>query len=146
MSSAMIALTYPARGEFDAEPRQIRRARLLQGLRHFHHFERVANGVAERLVHVRNQRLYLFIQAAADSHHRLSQTPRIHLLLHESAVADFDVEYQRVDAFGELFAHDRAANERDVFYRAGSVAQRVDFFVGGRDLGGLPDQAHAAFA
>ena len=99
--------------------------------------------IAERLIHIGDQRLHLLIEAAADADHRLRQTPRIHLLLHERAVADFHVEHQRVDAFGHLLRHDGRSDQRNRFHRARHVAQRIEALIGRRDFFGLPDEAQA---
>ena len=63
--------------------------------------------------------------------------------LHERAAARLHVQHQRVDALGDLLAHDRRRDQRDALDRAGHVAQRVELLVRGRDLGGLADEAAA---
>ena len=113
---------------------------VLQGLRRFHDLQRVAHRIAQRLVHVGDQRLHLLVHAAADADHRLRQAARVHLLLHERAAAHFDVEHQGVDALGQLLRHDRGRDQRNRFHRGGHVAQRVELAVGGRELVGLPDE------
>ena len=81
----LLAQENHARGQFQRELGQVGRPRILQGLRRFHDLQRVADGVAQRLVHVRDQRLHLLVHAAADAHHRLRQPARVHLRLHEGA-------------------------------------------------------------
>src|SRR5207244_9941253 len=61
-------------------------------------------------------------------------------VFHESAVAAFDIEHERLNAFGDLFAHDGSRDERDALHRGGNVAQRVEQFVGRCNFLGLPDQ------
>ncbi len=119
---------------------------VLQRLRRLHHFQRVADGVAQRLVHVGDQRLHFLVHAAADAHHGLRQAARIHLLLHERAAADLHVQHQRVHAFGQLLRHDGGGDQRDGFHRRGDVAQRVQLAVGGRQPVGLADEAQAQLA
>ncbi len=106
----------------------------------------MAGEPAEGLAHVGDQRDALFAHALGGVDHDFGERDRIFILAHESAGAGFHVEDQRVDAFGELFAHDGGADEADVLDGGGGVAQGVDFLVGGSDLGGLPDEGHAAFA
>ena len=113
---------------------------VLQGLRNFHDFQRVADGEAQRLIHVGDQRLHALIHAAPDAHHHLRQPARIHLLLHERAAAHLDVQDQRVQARGQLLGHDGGRDQRNGFHRRGGIAQRVQLAVGGRDLRRLPDE------
>ncbi len=102
--------------------------------------------ITERLVHVGNQRLHLLVEAAANADHGLRQTARIHLLLHESAVADFHIENQGVDAFGHLLRHDGRGDQRNRFHRAGHIAQRVQALIGRRDFVRLADEARPSDA
>ena len=68
------------------------------------------------------------------------------LRLHERARTRLHIEHQHIDTLGQLLAHDRSANQSDVLDGPGRIAQRIDFFVRGRDFRSLPDQPHAAFA
>ena len=47
--------------------------------------KRVAHRVAQRLIHVGDQRLHALIHAPPDAHHHLRQPPRVHLFFHERA-------------------------------------------------------------
>ena len=134
-----------ARGQFQRELGQVGGPRILQGLRRFHDLERVADGVAQRLVHVGDQRLHLLIHAAADPDHGLRQAAGVHLRLHESAGAHFDIQHQRIDALGELLRHDRRRNQRDRFHRRRHITQRVQLAVRRHQPLGLPDEAQAEF-
>ena len=82
-------------------------------------------------------------ETAADADHRLRETARIHLLLHEGAVADFDIEHQRVDALGQFLRHDGRSDQRNRFHRAGNVAERVEALIGGSDFVSLADEAES---
>jgi hypothetical protein len=106
-----------ARGQFQRNARQIRRPRILQCLRNFHHFQRVAYRVTQRLVHIRDQGLYALVHAAADAHHHLRQASRIHLPLHESARAHFHIQHHRVQSHRQLLRHDGRCNQCDGFHR-----------------------------
>ena len=68
-----------ARGEFERDAREVRGTGVLQGLGDFHDFQCVADGVAERLVHVGDQRLSAEVGAAGDGHHHLGQTAGVDL-------------------------------------------------------------------
>ncbi len=59
---------------------------------------------------------------------------------HEGAGADFDVEDEGVEAFGELLAHDAGGDEEGGLDGAGVVAQGVEEAVGGDEGGGLADE------
>ncbi len=120
--------------QFERKPGQVGRTGVLQRLRDLHDLERVADGVAQRLVHVGDQRLHALVDAAADADHQLRQAARIHLPLHERARADLDVEHQRVEAGRQLLRHDRGGDERNGFDRRRGVAQRVELAVGGREF------------
>src|SRR5215831_2576886 len=129
-----------AGGEFEGKFGEVRWTRILERLRRLHDFERVADGVAERLVHVRDQRLDLLIHAPADADHRLRQASRVDLFLHECAATDFDIQHQRVDTLRQFLRHDRRGDERDRLDGGGDVAQGVEFAVGGSEMVALADE------
>jgi hypothetical protein len=60
--------------------------------------------------------------------------------------APFDVEHERVDALGQLLAHDAGGDERDGGHGGGDVAQGVEFAVGGGEAVGLADHGAAVAA
>ena len=64
---------------------------------------------------------------------------------HEGAAADFDVEDEGVEVFGEFFAHDAGGDEEGGFDGAGVVAEGVEDAVGGDEVRGLADEGCAAF-
>lgn len=117
----------------------------MQRLRGLHHFEGVADGVAQRLAHIGDEGLHALVHAAANAHHHLRQAAGVDLLFHEGAAADFDVEHQRVDALGQFLRHDGGGNQGNGFHGGGDVAQGVEFAVGGRQPVGLADEAEAQF-
>ena len=80
---------------------------------------------------------------AADVDHGLGQRPRVLERLHEGAVARLHVEDEGVDALRHLLAHDGGGDEGPALHGGGHVAQRVELAVGGGDLRGLADEAHA---
>ena len=108
--------------------------------------ERVADGVAERLVHVGEEADDVAPGALAEIEHRLGEDPRVVDRLHERAVADLDVEDDRVGAGRDLLRHDARRDQRDAVDGRGHVAQRVELLVGRHEIGGRADDRHADVA
>ena len=65
---------------------------------------------------------------------------------HERAVAELHVHRQPVEPGGELLRQDRRRDERNRLDRRGDVADRVEPFVGGRQIVGLADDRAADVA
>ena len=63
--------------------------------------------------------------------------------LHEGAVADLDVEHDRLRAGGELLRHDRRRDQRELVDGRGDVAQAVEQLVGRNEVAGLADDRDA---
>ncbi len=76
--------------------------------------------------------------------HEFGEELRFFVGGHEGAAADFDVEDEGVEAFGELLAHDAGGDEEGRFDGAGVVAERIEDAVGGDDGGGLADEGGSA--
>ena len=76
------------------------------------HFERVADLLAERLVHVRLQRNHLLTVAFADLNHRAGEFRRCLARSHERATTPFHVEHKAIHVFCQFFAHDAGHDER----------------------------------
>ena len=85
---------------------QIPRALASQNFHDLDHFQRVANHLPERLVHVGNQRDDLLSHALARLHHEFSEESRILFALHEGAGASLHVEHEGIDTLREFLAHD----------------------------------------
>ena len=79
----------------------------------------------------------------AERDHRLGEAPRVVDRLHERAVADLDVEHDRLRARGELLRHDRRGDQRELVDGRGDVAQRVQQLVGRDEVAGLADDRDA---
>ena len=133
-------------GKLEAQFAEIGRAAAAEYFDALDDFIGMAGHAAERLVHVGDQRDHFLAHALAGLDHDFGEADGIFFALHERAGTGFDVEDQRVNAFGKLLAHDRGADETDIFDGGGDIAQGVDFLVGRSDFRGLADQAHAAFA
>ena len=99
---------------------------------------------AQRLIHVGDQRDDLLAHTLAGFDHQFGEKDGVLFVLHEGARAGLDIEHQRVDSFRQLLAHDRGADQVRTLHRAGDVAQRVEFAIGGRDFGSLADHGAAA--
>jgi hypothetical protein len=108
--------------------------------------QRVADGVAERLVHVGEQADDVAAGAPAEIQHRLRQSPRALDRLHECAVADLDVEHDRVGAGGDLLRHDARRDQLDAVDRRSDVAQRVQLLVGRDEIGRRADDRQSDVA
>ena len=66
----------------------------------------------------------------AELEHRLGERAGVVERLHERAVADLDVEHDRVGAARDLLRHDRGRDQRQDVHRRGHVAERVELLVG----------------
>ena len=67
------------------------------------------------------------------------ERPRILERLHERAVADLDVEHDRVGARRDLLRHDRGRDQRQDVDGRGHVAEPVELLVGRDEIVGLAD-------
>lgn len=105
----------------------------------FGDFEGVACAVAGRLVHGVEEGGGLHAEELADADHGVGEGLGLLARFHESAGAVFDIEHEAVQAFSEFFAHDGGGDEGDGGDGAGDVAQGIEFFVSGTDVGGLTD-------
>ena len=74
--------------------------------------------------------------------HRLREDPRIVDRLHERAVADLDVEDDRLRARCDLLRHDARRDQRHVVDGRRHVAQPVELLVGRYEVGGRSDDRH----
>ena len=75
--------------------------------------------------------------AAAELEHRLGELARVVERLHEGAVADLDVEHDRLGAGGDLLRHDARRDQRDAVDGRGHVAKGVEPLVGRDEVRGL---------
>src|ERR671923_234420 len=134
------------RGGGDRELGQVGRPVAAERLHRLADLERVSHRAPERLVHVGELADDLTIGAAPELEHRLGELSRVVERLHEGAVADLDVEDDRVRPGRDLLGHDARGDQRDVLDRRRDVAQGVQLLVGGDELRGLADDREADVA
>ena len=89
---------------------------------------------AERLVHVGQQADDLRPARVPSSSIVSASVARVVQRLHERAVADLDVEDDRLGSGGDLLGHDARRDQRDVVDRRRDVAKRVELLVGGDEV------------
>ena len=133
------------RCELERNLREIGRAVALEHVHRLHDLDAVADAVAERRVHVRNQRNRAAASALADVDHRLRELDGVIERLHERARTRLDVEQNAIGTCRELLAHDGGCNQRDAVDRRRDVAQRIELLVGRCEVAGLADEGDAAF-
>ena len=108
------------------------------------YFNPVAGEAAERLVHAGEECDGASAGRLAGLDHKPGEEFGAFVGGHEGPGADFDVEDQSVEAFGELLAHDAGGDEEGGFYSAGVIAESVEDAVGGDDFWGLADEGGSA--
>ena len=127
----------PLRGEQHREVAQPSAERPAQELDRLDDVERVPDGVAERLRHVRDGD----VRGATPSARQRQARPREHLgilrRLHERPRSRLDVEQDQIGVHGELLRHHARGDQRDRRHRRGGVAQGVQLPVGRDEVRGL---------
>ncbi len=107
------------------------------------HFDRVAGGAGERLVHVGDERHGREAGVVGDGGDALGELAGAVQNWHEGAGAGLHVHDQALQACRELLRQDRGGDERDGLHRRGDVADGVEAPVGGREVGRLADDGAA---
>ena len=129
--------------QLQADLGQIGGAAALQNGHAFGHFQRVADVVAERLVHIGDERGHSAAVRRADRDHQAGKFDRIVEVLHERAGAHRHIKQDGIRTGGQLFAHDRGGDQRDATDRGRDVAQGVEQLVRRGDLPALADDRKA---
>ena len=124
---------------------KIRRAVAVQRLDRFFHFQRIADGVSQRLIHIADERDDFALQILADVHHGLRQHARFVGRLHERARAALHIQHDGIRARRDLLAHDARCDQRRAGHAAGDIAQGVEFSIGGSQVFRLAAQHDAVF-
>ncbi len=109
----------------------------------FAHFQRIARAGGEHLVHIGEQRGGGAARTVGHADDRLRQVERRLEGRHKGAGADFDVHYQRVQPFGQLFRQNRGGDQRNRIHRSGDIARGVKALIRRRQRAGLADNRHA---
>ena len=130
-------------GQLQADLSQVRGALALQNGHALGDLQRIADVVAERLVHIGDERRDLAAMRRADGDHLAGQLQRTVQVLHERAVAHRDIEQDRVRTGGQLLGHDGGRDQRDAADGGGHIAQGVHLLVGDGDLAALADDRNA---
>ena len=125
--------------------REVGRTMALQYIHRLHDFDAVADAVAKRRIHIRNQRDRAAARKLANSDHRLCEFDGIIKGLHEGAAARLDIEQDTVGAGREFLAHDGRSNQRNAVNRSRDIAQGIELLVGRCKVARLTDDADAAF-
>ena len=115
----------------------------LQNFRRLLHLQGVADGHAERNVHVGEHRAHVAPAGLADGDHVFRQLPCVVQRFHKSARADLHIQYDRVRTRRELFGHDGGGNERQRVDRCRHITQRVELLVRRSQVARLADDRHA---
>ncbi len=116
---------------------EVRGAFAAQRVDRFLHFQRIADGLAKRLLHLRDQCRGLASRQAANGNHEARESAGVFQGFHKGAVAALDVEHDGIGAGGQLLAHDAARNQRQARNCAGDVTQRIECLVRGGQIGRL---------
>ena len=128
-------------GQLDADLRQIGRAASLQGLTRLANLQRIPDGTTQRTVHIGDERHCSASHMLADGHHLLCQRNGVLQGLHKGAAAGLDVQKDSIGACGDLFAHNAGSNQRNAVDRSRHIAQRIELFIRGCQVAGLPNYA-----
>ena len=114
-----------------------------QGAAGFGHFQGVADGAAQRLVHIGDQGDHIAPGGAPDGHHFLGQLARLGVFGGEGAAAHFDIQHDALGAAGQLLAHDAGGNQGDAVDRRRHVTQGVELAIGRREVGTLSGEGES---
>ena len=107
-------------------------------------FETVADGVAERCVHICEKRGGGEVCRLPDCGHRFCEGACIFDRLHKCAASDFHIEENGIRARGKLFAHDGGGDQRDAVDGRRHIAQGVEQLVRACERARLCDEGEPA--
>ena len=124
-------------GQLQADFGQIRRAFALQHGHALSHFQRVADVMAQRGVHIGNQGCHFAAMCRADGNHQAGKLHGFVQVLHERTAAHCNIQQDRIRTSRQLFAHDRGSNQRNAAYRCRNIPQGVQLFIRHRNFAAL---------
>ena len=122
---------------------EIRGTAAIQGLNGLNDLQGIADGIAQRPVHIRDQSADPLACPLADVHHGLGQGAAVFLGLHERPATRLDVQKNAVIVGGQLLAHDGGGDEGQRIHGSGHVAEGVEELVRGSQIGALPHDGNA---
>src|SRR5699024_8926339 len=122
---------------------QVGGAAALQHLHALHHFQAVADVVAQRGIHIGDHGGHFAAVVDADGHHQPGKLDAFLHRFHESTGAGGDVQQDGVRTGGQLFGHDAGGDQGDAADGGGDIPQRVHLFVGDGDVLTLADDRDA---
>ena len=108
-----------------------------------HHFQAVADVVAQRGVHIGDHGGHAAAVVGADGDHELCQLNALVHGLHERASAGGHIQQDGVRTGGQLLGHDAGRDERDAADGGGDVAQGVHLFIRDGNALALADDRQA---
>src|SRR5687768_15266634 len=100
--------------------------------------------MAERLAHIRNNRLRPYAELLTGLDHRAGKFARVIQLFHKRTGTGLYVQHERVQALGKFLRHDGGDDERNVWHGGGRIAKGVEFSVRRRYVVGLSDHRESA--
>ena len=109
----------------------------------FGHFERIADGCAQNLIHIGQNCGGSGSGQIGNPGYAAGKFAGRIQVGHESAVAAFQVHNQAIESGGKFFGKNRGGYQRYGFNRAANVAQGIDLFVGRCQVAGLSDNGAA---
>ena len=130
-------------GQRHAQLGEVGGAVSLQGLNGLDDLQGVADGVAQRPVHVGDEGADSLACPLANIHHGLGQSAAVLLGLHEGTAARFHVQQDAIVIGGQLLAHDGGGDEGEGIHRGGYVAEGVEELVRRGEIGALPHDGDA---
>src|SRR5205823_9789636 len=90
-------------------------------LNRFFDFEPVAGSAAKRRIHISEQRARVHAALVSEGHHRAGQFAGFSQFLDEGGRAEFDIQNESAETFGELFGKDRGDDEWNAWHGAGHI-------------------------
>ena len=130
-------------GKLQADLRQIGGAFAPEHRHTLGHLQRIANAVAQRGIHIRDERRHLAAVSRPNGNHQTGQLNGILQILHERTAAHRHIQQDRVRSCGKLFAHDGGSDQWDAAHRCRHIPQSVHFFISHRNFSALADHRNA---
>lgn len=108
-----------------------------QSLHRLPDLQGIAHRIAQRRIHVGNQRHSAPSHRFTDLHHGLRQAHRVLQRLHERTAAHLYIQHDAVCSGSDLLGHDARCNQRNALHSGGHVPQRIELLVCRRQVSAL---------